>query len=93
MSESQQDPIRANTTASHAFVGREQEMGRLRTALAQAADGRGQLIMLVGEPGIGKTRTAQELVRHADSQGFQVFWGGGAMRAKERLPTGPGSTV
>ncbi|MCH8987754.1 MAG: AAA family ATPase [Chloroflexi bacterium] len=75
MRESQQDPIPANTTAGRVFVGREQEMGRLRTALSEAANGRGQLMMLVGEPGIGKTRTAQELARHAESQGFQVFWG------------------
>ena len=75
MSESQQDPIPANTTAGRVFVGREQEMGRLRSALAEAANGRGQLMMLVGEPGIGKTRTAQELARYAESQGFQVFWG------------------
>jgi predicted NACHT family NTPase len=31
--------------------------------------GQGQLLMLVGEPGIGKTRTAQELVAHAETQG------------------------
>jgi hypothetical protein len=31
--------------------------------------------MLVGEPGIGKTRTAQELVAHAETQGGQVLWG------------------
>ena len=31
--------------------------------------------MLVGEPGIGKTRTAQELASHAATLGVQVLWG------------------
>jgi predicted ATPase len=31
--------------------------------------------MLVGEPGIGKTRTAQELASHAERRGVQILWG------------------
>ena len=31
--------------------------------------------MLVGEPGIGKTRTAQELAAYAETRGAQVLWG------------------
>jgi predicted ATPase len=31
--------------------------------------------MLIGEPGIGKTRTAQELTALAEAQGFQTLWG------------------
>ena len=31
--------------------------------------------MLTGEPGIGKTRTAQELARHAEAQGARLLWG------------------
>ncbi len=31
--------------------------------------------MLAGEPGIGKTRTAQELAAHAETQGTRVLWG------------------
>ena len=44
-----------------AFVGREREMIELKASLEDAISGRGRLVMLVGEPGIGKTRTAQEL--------------------------------
>ena len=33
------------------------------------------MVMLVGEPGIGKTRTAQELTSYAESQGARVLWG------------------
>jgi predicted ATPase len=34
----------------------------------------GRLVMLVGEPGIGKTRTAQELATHAALQGALLLW-------------------
>ncbi|MCI0778195.1 MAG: protein kinase, partial [Chloroflexi bacterium] len=57
------------------FVGREKEMERLRQALDSAFSGRGGLVMLVGEPGIGKTRTTQELETYARMRGAQVLWG------------------
>jgi predicted ATPase len=63
------------TSMSGAFVGRQREMGELKTALEEALSGHGQLVMLLGEPGIGKTRTAQELAAHAEQQGAQVLWG------------------
>lgn len=57
------------------FVGRERELERLRTALDGALAGRGSLVMLVGEPGIGKTRTTQELETYARMRGAKVLWG------------------
>ncbi len=57
------------------FVGREREMARLAGALKDAALGRGRVVMLVGEPGIGKTRLAQELAKSASSRGAKVLWG------------------
>ncbi|MFQ6029082.1 MAG: AAA family ATPase [Dehalococcoidia bacterium] len=60
---------------SSGFVGRRREMGELRAALEHVLSGRGRMVMLVGEPGIGKTRTAQEFARAAASQNFQVHWG------------------
>ena len=56
-------------------MGRSREMDLLRAALAEANDGRGQVALLAGEPGIGKTRTAQELARYAEAQGFKLLWG------------------
>ena len=50
-------------------------MAELRAALDGALAGHGQLGMLVGEPGIGKTRTAQELAVLAEQRGTQVLWG------------------
>ncbi len=57
------------------FVGRQREMGELVSALDDAFAGKGRLVMLVGEPGIGKTRTAQELASYAQGRGSQVYWG------------------
>ena len=57
------------------FVGRQKEMGDLKGCLEDALSGRGRLVMLVGEPGIGKSRTAQELTTYAGLRGAQVLWG------------------
>ena len=67
------------------FVGREAGLERLRTAFDEAFSGRGQVVMLVGEPGIGKTRTAQELETYARMRGAQVLWG----RARESAGAPP----
>ena len=47
------------------------------TALEQAGAGRGQLALLTGEPGIGKTRLLEELAARAAAQGTVVAWGRG----------------
>jgi len=61
--------------SSSGFVGRRQELDDLKAALEDAKSGHGQLALLAGEPGIGKTRIAQELAIHAESRGTQVMWG------------------
>ena len=60
------------------FVGRQHELASLRAALARACSGRGELVLLAGEAGIGKTRLAEELASIATTQGAGVFWGRGA---------------
>ena len=57
------------------FIGRQPEMVTLISALDDALIGRGQMVMLAGEPGIGKTRLAQEVASRAESLGAQVMWG------------------
>ena len=57
------------------FVGRQREMAELLVALVEALSSRARLVMLAGEPGIGKTRIAQELADHAETQGAQTLWG------------------
>lgn len=57
------------------FIGRQPEMDVLAVALDSALAGRGQVAMLAGEPGIGKTRLANELTLLATEQGATVLWG------------------
>ena len=65
------------------LLGRDEELASLSAALAEAAAGRGALIQLTGEPGIGKTRLAQALGEQAGRARARVVWargwdGGGA---------------
>ena len=46
-----------------AFVGREAELGLLRERLRHVEGGQGQMVSVVGEPGIGKSRLLRELRR------------------------------
>jgi len=69
------DPHALDSLAGGVFVGRQKEMGDLKACLEDALSGRGRLVMLVGEPGIGKTRTAQELATYAGLRHAQVLWG------------------
>ncbi len=47
----------------------------LHAALAEAAAGRGRVVRLTGEPGIGKTRTAAEFADQARDRRGCVLWG------------------
>ncbi len=55
------------------FVGRTAEMQTLEAALARAQSGQGQVIGIVGEPGLGKSRLCFEFVEHCRHQGLPVF--------------------
>ncbi len=70
-----ENPHEPVTEVSSDFVGRRREMGELVAALEDARSGQGRLVMLVGEPGIGKTRTAEEFVAYAQKQDSLVLWG------------------
>jgi DNA-binding SARP family transcriptional activator len=58
-----------------AFVGRNAELSRLLGGLEDALAGRGRLFLLVGEPGIGKSRIAEELIRVARTRGVEILVG------------------
>jgi predicted ATPase len=57
------------------FVGRERELRALRDALSDALQERGRLVLLSGEPGIGKSRLADEVAIEASGAPATVVWG------------------
>ena len=57
------------------FVGRDAQLAALDDALTAALAGHGNLVLLVGEPGIGKTRLSEEFTAHARARGALVLWG------------------
>jgi len=57
------------------FVGRKSDRAELHRFLGQAALGRGSLVMIGGEPGVGKTRLTEELVTEALPKGFLCLVG------------------
>jgi len=57
------------------FVGREAERAELRRLLDQVARGQGGLVMIGGEPGVGKTRLAEELAAEARQRGLLALTG------------------
>ena len=61
--------------SDHLFIGRQREITDLKSVIEDALSGRGRMVTLVGEPGIGKTRTAEELAVHAALRGAKVLWG------------------
>ena len=57
------------------FVGRKAELAALQAGLEDALSGKGRLLLLVGEPGIGKSRLADELIRQARLRGVRILVG------------------
>ena len=55
------------------FIGREQELAVLRQTLAQAGQGQGQLVALLGEAGVGKSRLVYECVHGHATQSWRVL--------------------
>jgi hypothetical protein len=75
------EPARGGT--GRAFVGRDRELADLVAGLDDAIGGRVRLVLIAGEPGIGKTWLAEHLAEHAAKRGARVLWvrcweGGGA---------------
>ena len=70
------------------FVGREAEIDQLRRALRQASQGQGQIVAIIGEAGVGKSRLVHELTRSHRVQEWLVLESGSVSygRASPWLP-------
>jgi class 3 adenylate cyclase/tetratricopeptide (TPR) repeat protein len=55
------------------FVGRESEMAQLRQALDRVDEGHGQVMALIGEPGVGKSRLIHEFIQSSHANGWRVL--------------------
>jgi len=76
-----------NLTAGHAaagdgpLVGRVRELRELVDSLSRACRGHGGVHLVLGDPGVGKTRLAAALAEHAKAAGATVIWTRGWGRA------------
>jgi DNA-binding SARP family transcriptional activator len=78
-----EEPSRAAASAepatteapSESFVGRKRELAELQAAFDEALAGRMSLFLIAGEPGIGKSRLADEATSLAQARGARVCWG------------------
>jgi Nif-specific regulatory protein len=69
------------------LVGRDEALGQLRSALAEAAAGQGGVLMIEGEEGLGKSRLLREFRLFAAVEGARVGRGSGT--ADRAQPLGP----
>src|SRR5262245_42171357 len=71
------------------FVGRAAELAELQAALRDAGEGRPSLALVGGESGVGKSRLADELSRHARESGGRVLSGDCVELGQDELPYAP----
>jgi transcriptional regulator with AAA-type ATPase domain len=55
------------------FVGRQTELDQLRQALGRACADHGQVVAVIGEPGVGKSRLFWELIYSHPLRGWRVL--------------------
>jgi hypothetical protein len=79
----------ASQVTAGRFVGRTQELARLRQLLARAANGQPLVALVGGEAGVGKTRLVEQLAATARGQGVRVLGGGCVPLGEEGLPFAP----
>jgi class 3 adenylate cyclase len=73
--------------AEASLVGRRWEMAALDAIVSRAIDGRGDVVNVVGPPGIGKSRIAREVAALAAARGVEVTWAFCESHSKE-IPFG-----
>jgi class 3 adenylate cyclase len=68
-------PALLRSVPNLSYVGRTAERAAIEGALTQTKNSQRQVILLSGEPGIGKSRLASHSAHRAHAQGFAVVWG------------------
>jgi predicted ATPase len=68
-------PLTPEPVYGRTFVGREQELRQLQGAFDAALSGQGSLVMVVGEPGIGKTSLCEQLATYVAVRGGRALVG------------------
>lgn len=68
-------PLSHALRTDSAFVGREGERRNLVDHMESVLAGPGGIVLIEGEPGVGKTRLAAEAADDAEWRGFEVTWG------------------
>ncbi|WP_037641284.1 helix-turn-helix transcriptional regulator [Streptomyces bicolor] len=86
------DPVESRSV-SPVFVGRATELETLHDALARAAAGDPQALLIGGEAGVGKTRLVEEFAGAAAREGAVVVLGGCVEIGADGLPFAPFSTA
>jgi class 3 adenylate cyclase/tetratricopeptide (TPR) repeat protein len=76
-------PRSKGRTAASRIVGRASEMARLEETLTRAAEGNYQVIGVVGEPGVGKSRLCDEFARSVVARGITLRRGAGVSHGRE----------
>jgi ATP/maltotriose-dependent transcriptional regulator MalT len=79
----------ATRMTSARFVGRRGELAELQAALHDAAESRPALALVGGESGVGKSRLADELIRHARDSGARILSGDCVELGQDELPYAP----
>jgi len=64
------------------FVGRDAEIEQLREVLGRAAEGDGQLVAVVGQPGVGKSRLVWEVIHSQRTLGWLILQAGSVSHGK-----------
>ena len=71
------------------LVGRDRELDLILSSVFGVAQGRPAVVLVSGEPGIGKTRLVDEVVEQGQSAGFQVAAGACSPAVEMRVPYAP----
>ena len=79
-------PITEEIKFKSELVGRDNELKKLKSIIEKTKQGRGHVVFLEGEAGVGKTRLMTEFAEHAESTGMRFLYGRGLEGSTPYLP-------